>query len=96
MALLTRAQIDAELQTLPGWSFESDAIRKPFRFAGFPEAVAFVQRLVPEAEAADHHPDITINYGRVTVSWSTHNAGGVTQKDIDGARMADRHARGAA
>jgi 4a-hydroxytetrahydrobiopterin dehydratase len=95
MALLTRSEIDAALSTLPGWSFDQGAIRKQFTFSGFPEAVAFVSRLVPEAEAEDHHPDITINYRRVTLSWSTHSEGGVTQKDIDGARMADRHARGA-
>jgi 4a-hydroxytetrahydrobiopterin dehydratase len=48
---------------------------------------------VPDAEAADHHPDITINYRRVTLSFSTHSEGGVTLKDVDGARMADRKAR---
>ncbi len=93
MAHLTRAQIDDELRTLEGWAFEGGAIRKQFTFAGFPEAVAFVARLVPDAESADHHPDIAINYRRVTLSWSTHSEGGVTMKDIDGARMADRHAR---
>jgi 4a-hydroxytetrahydrobiopterin dehydratase len=48
---------------------------------------------VPDAEAADHHPDITINYRRVTLSWSTHDEGGLTAKDIAGARMAEGHAR---
>ena len=81
------------MRTLEGWAFEGGAIRKQFTFAGFPEAVAFVARLVPDAESADHHPDIAINYRRVTLSWSTHSEGGVTMKDIDGARMADRHAR---
>jgi 4a-hydroxytetrahydrobiopterin dehydratase len=52
-----------------------------------------VQRLVVDAEAADHHPDITINYKRVTLSYSTHSEGGLTEKDLDGARMADRKAR---
>lgn len=93
MPRLSQAEIDDHLKTLDGWTFDGDAIRKQFTFAGFPEAVAFVSRLVPDAEAADHHPDITINYRRVTLSWSTHSEGGVTMKDIAGARMADRHAR---
>ena len=54
------------------------------------DAVDFVARLVPHAEAADHHPDITINYRRVTLVYTTHSAGGLTPKDFDGARMADR------
>ena len=93
MALLTRQQIEQELKALDGWTLEGDAIRKQFTFKGFPEAVAFVNRLVPDAEAADHHPDVTINYRRVTLSWSTHDEGGLTAKDIAGARLADRHAR---
>ena len=93
MALLTGSQIDQELKTVDGWTRDGDAIRKQFTFKGFPEAVAFVNRLVPDAESADHHPDITINYRRVTLSWSTHSEGGLTAKDFAGARMADRHAR---
>ena len=93
MTLLSKADIDAQLKTLDGWSLDGNAIRKQFTFKGFPEAVAFVNRLVPDAERADHHPDITINYRRVTLSWSTHDEGGLTAKDIEGARMADRRAR---
>ena len=93
MALLTAQQVEQELKTLDGWTRDGEAIRKQFTFKGFPEAVAFVTRLVPDAETADHHPDITINYRRVTLSWSTHDEGGLTPKDIAGARMADRHAR---
>jgi len=93
MTLLPKTEINAQLKTLDGWSLDGNAIRKQYTFKGFPEAVAFVNRLVPDAERADHHPDITINYRRVTLSWSTHDEGGLTAKDIDGARMADRHAR---
>jgi 4a-hydroxytetrahydrobiopterin dehydratase len=93
MTLLTKTDVDAQLRTLEGWSLDGDAIRKQYTFKGFPEAVAFVNRLVADAERADHHPDITINYRRVTLSWSTHDEGGLTAKDIEGARMADRHAR---
>ncbi len=55
----------------------------------FPAAVDFVNRLVPGAERADHHPDIQINYKRVTLSYSTHSEGGLTAKDFDGAKMAE-------
>ena len=89
MSLLSRGQIEERLRALDGWRLERDAIVKQFTFAGFPEAVAFVTRLVPGAEAADHHPDITINYKRVTLSYSTHSEGGLTEKDFDGAQMAD-------
>ena len=93
MALLSKAEIDEQLKALNGWTLDGKAIRKQFTFKGFPEAVAFVNRLVPDAERADHHPDITINYRRVTLSWSTHDEGGLTAKDIAGAKMADGHAQ---
>ena len=87
---LTKVDIDQKLGALNGWVLEGDAIKKQYTFAGFPEAVAFVDRLVPEAEAADHHPDISINYRRVTLSYSTHSEGGLTEKDFAGAAAADR------
>jgi len=89
MALLSREEIDRRLKELGGWTLEGNAIKKQFVFAGFPQAVAFVTRLAPGAEAADHHPDITINYRRVTLVYSTHSDGGLTGKDFDGAKMAD-------
>jgi len=89
MALLTQDEITSRLAELDGWALEGNAITKQFTFAGFPEAVAFVQRLVPEAEAADHHPDVTISYRRVRLTYSTHSEGGLTAKDFAGARMAD-------
>ena len=93
MALLSKAEIDEQLKALNGWTLDGKAILKQFTFKGFPEAVAVVNRLVPDAERADHHPDITINYRRVTLSWSTHDEGGLTAKDMAGAKMADRHAQ---
>ena len=90
MARLSRDEIVRRLKELKGWTVEGDAIKKQFTFSGFPDAVAFVDRLVPEAEAADHHPDILINYKRVTLTYSTHSEGGLTDKDFAGALMADR------
>ena len=94
MALLTDEAIVRELDTLAGWTRDGNAIRKQFAFKGFPEAVAFVERLVPDCEAADHHPDVTINYRKVTLSYSTHSEGGLTIKDFAGARAADQKAEG--
>ena len=90
MARLSESEIAARLNGLRGWTREGDAIRKQFTFEGFPEAIAFVNRLAPEAEAADHHPDILINYKRVTLTYSTHSDGGLTAKDFAGAAGADR------
>ena len=72
------------------WTREGDAIRRQFTFASFPDAIAFATRLAFDAEAADHHPDVAINYKRVTLTYSTHSEGGLTKNDVDGARTADR------
>jgi 4a-hydroxytetrahydrobiopterin dehydratase len=92
MALLNDAEIEKHLTSLKGWTRDGNAMKKQFTLSGFPDAVAFVQRLVPDCEAADHHPDITINYRRVTLSYSTHSEGGITLKDIEGARQAEKRA----
>ena len=93
MGILSEKDVDAQLKKLTDWTLEGRAIRRQYTFNDFPAAVAFVNRLVPEAEAADHHPDILINYRRVTLIYSTHSEGGLTQKDFDGAAMADRKAK---
>jgi 4a-hydroxytetrahydrobiopterin dehydratase len=90
MAKLTRDEIQTRLKSLSGWTLDGDAIRKQFTFSGFPEAIAFVNRLAPDAEKADHHPDILINYKRVTLTYSTHSEGGLTIRDFEGAATADR------
>ena len=93
MAILSEQDVQKQLEKLPGWTLEGKSIKKQFTFPNFPAAVAFVNRMVPEAEAADHHPDIGINYRRVTLNYSTHSEGGLTQKDFDGARKADALAK---
>jgi 4a-hydroxytetrahydrobiopterin dehydratase len=84
-----RDEAQARLAELTGWTLDGDALRKQFVCRDFPDAVRFVQALVPGAEDADHHPDIQINYKRVTLIYTTHSAGGLTPKDFDGARLAD-------
>ena len=78
------------LASLPGWELKERAIQRQFTFRDFTEAVSFVVRLGFAAEAADHHPDILINYKRVTLTYSTHSAGGLTEKDFAGAEEATR------
>ncbi len=86
-AVLSEAEIQAQLATLPGWSRSGEKITLVKTFDGFPSAIAFVTQLVEPSEAAGHHPDLTISYNRVTVSLTTHDAGGLTQKDFDLARV---------
>ena len=90
MALLKPQEITERLEGLDGWAIDGKAIKKQFTLQDFPEAILFVSALVPGAEEADHHPDIEIHYKRVILSYSTHDEGGLTQKDFDGAAMAER------
>ena len=87
---LSQSDVDQRMKSLSGWTLQGNEILKQYTFKGFPEAIAFVNRLAPEAEAADHHPDILINYKRVTLTYSTHSEGGLTGKDFAGAALADR------
>jgi 4a-hydroxytetrahydrobiopterin dehydratase len=86
---LSQADIDQRMKTLNGWTLQGDEIRKQYTFKDFVAAIAFVNRLAPIADAADHHPDILINYKRVTLTYSTHSEGGLTAKDFTGAAAAD-------
>ena len=82
MAKLSAEQVSEKLKALPGWEFKNDAIVKQLKFKEFMDGIEFVGRIAEIAEAADHHPDMTINYTRITFSCSTHDQGGVTDKDI--------------
>ena len=90
MARLSLSEAEQRIKSLSGWTLEGDTIRKQYTFRDFVEAIAFVNCLAPKAEAADHHPDIVINYKRVTLTYSTHSEGGLTAKDFEGAATADR------
>jgi 4a-hydroxytetrahydrobiopterin dehydratase len=83
MSRLDERQIAERLAALTGWQRLGDAIRRTWRFADFKQAMAFVNRVAEAAEAADHHPDILIEYSRVTLTLSTHDAGGLTTRDFD-------------
>jgi len=69
-------------QAPDGWELVGDTLRRELTFKGFTAAVAFVDRMVAPANEARHHPDLEIHYNRVVVSLTTHDEGGVTEKDI--------------
>jgi 4a-hydroxytetrahydrobiopterin dehydratase len=82
MPRLSQAQIQQEMESLSGWCLANDAISKKFDLPTYPDAIAAVTRVGFEAEAADHHPDVTMSWKRVTFSLTTHDAGGLTEKDF--------------
>ena len=64
-----------------GWVEVDGALERTFELPSFPEAIAFVNRVAELAEAENHHPDVAISYKRVTLRWTTHSAGGITDRD---------------
>ena len=86
---LTPAEVDAKLAGRSGWTVKGDGLVRMYTFESFPDAIAFVTRLAFDAQAADHHPDLAVSYRKVTVTWSTHSEGGITDKDFEGTRQAD-------
>ncbi len=92
MTRLSDEEVRFALRGKEGWTFLDDAIHKEFRFPGFRGSIAFVNRLAERANAAGHHPDLEIHYNRVLVSLSTHDEGGVTDKDVSLAAEIDEAA----
>lgn len=82
VARLTDDEVTAALAGLPGWAREGDAIVKTFECPTFPGAIDFVVAVAERAESANHHPDIDIRWRRVRLALTTHDAGGLTDKDI--------------
>ena len=90
MAKLTSERVAALDATLPGWSVDGAAIRRTYEFANFIEAMSFVTKVAILSEKANHHPDIDIRWNRVRLLLTTHDAGGLTDKDADLAAAIDR------
>jgi 4a-hydroxytetrahydrobiopterin dehydratase len=82
MKPLSDAEITSRLSRLQGWERQDDAIQRTFSFEDFAGSMAFVNRVAELAEKADHHPDIDIRYSKVTLTLSTHDAGGLTERDF--------------
>ena len=81
------AQIAERLRALPGWYLEDGWIRRVYKTDGWPITLMLVNAIGFVAEAADHHPDLSVTWARVTVKLSTHSAGGITGKDFELARQ---------
>lgn len=82
MPILNPAQIRESLARLPGWQLNGNEIEQSFRFADFVEAMRFVNAVAAAAEQAGHHPDIDIRYNTVRLALSSHDAGGITERDM--------------
>ena len=89
MARLSDEEIDERLFALEGWERDGEAIRRQFTLEDFKGSVDFVNRLTPEAEEMNHHPDLEISWNKVTVTISTHSEGGLTENDFELARKVD-------
>jgi 4a-hydroxytetrahydrobiopterin dehydratase len=81
--LLTDAEIQAQAKNFPAWTVVDSKLQTTRKFKDFVAAIAFVNQLVEPAESAGHHPDIEISYNKVQITLTTHDAGGLTQKDFD-------------
>jgi 4a-hydroxytetrahydrobiopterin dehydratase len=77
------------VSTPAGWVEQGGALERTFELPSFAEAVAFVNRVAELAEQEGHHPDIEISYKKVTLRWTTHSAGGITDRDYELARRSD-------
>jgi 4a-hydroxytetrahydrobiopterin dehydratase len=85
-ATYDETQIAERLRELPGWYFEDGWIRRVYKTDGWPTTLMLVTAIGYLAEAAYHHPDLSVTWGRITVKLSTHSAGGITGKDFELAR----------
>jgi 4a-hydroxytetrahydrobiopterin dehydratase len=90
MHKLTAIQTRAALQSVPGWNRHGAAIARTFVFPDFPAAIRFVNAVARLAERAWHHPDIEVRWNQVTLTLTTHDAGGLTKKDFKLAKIFDR------
>lgn len=90
MSRLTAKQIQTKLATLEDWTRSGAVIQRTFAFNDFLQAMRFVDKVAAEAERVQHHPDIMVRYSKVTLALSTHDVGGISDKDFDFAVGADR------
>jgi len=95
MQKLDAQQVERAMAQLPGWQLDAGrgAISRRFEFGDFGQAFAFMTRIALYAEKNDHHPEWSNVYNRVDVTLTTHDANGLTQRDLDLARHADEAAR---
>src|SRR5450755_2171335 len=89
MPALTAKEIKLRLKTLPDWSKRAQTILRTFKFKGFLRGVDFVNRIARKAQKMNHHPDMDIRFDQVTLTLTTHDEGGITEKDFALAKQCD-------
>jgi 4a-hydroxytetrahydrobiopterin dehydratase len=83
---LNENEISQRLKNLRGWSVKENKLRKTFTFQNFKNAIEFINKIQPIADSMNHHPDICIFYNKVIIELTTHDEGGITEKDFELAR----------
>lgn len=89
---LSAAELQERLAALPGWRVENGAIQREYKTDGWPTTLMLVNAIGFLAEAADHHPDLVVSWGKVQVRLWTHSAGGITVSDVELARLIEKTA----
>jgi 4a-hydroxytetrahydrobiopterin dehydratase len=89
---LSPSDLDAALAKLPGWTVQESKLHRQFKFSSFVEAFGFMTRVALVAESMGHHPEWFNVYNQVTMDLTTHDAGGITQKDVKLAQQASAFA----
>jgi 4a-hydroxytetrahydrobiopterin dehydratase len=89
MPALHSKQIKLHLQAVPNWSKRAQTIRRTFKFEGFLKGIDFVNQIARKAQKMNHHPDIDIRFDQVTLTLTTHDEGGITEKDFLLAKQCD-------
>src|ERR1700683_750205 len=89
MPALNTNEISLHLKAVPDWSQQAHALYRTFKFEGFLMSIAFVRRIAKQAEKLKHHPDIDIRFNKVALTLTTHDEGGITEKDFSLARQCD-------
>jgi len=82
MPLLSTIEVSLALTSLPGWEIQNSELTRTFTFTDFRESMSFVNLVAALAERAQHHPDIDIRYNKVRLALVSHDAGGITDKDV--------------
>ena len=80
---MTSAQIETELKNLQGWELKNEKLHRELKFKNFVQAFGFMTQVAIRAEGMDHHPEWSNVYSRVTIDLTTHEAGGISQRDFD-------------
>ena len=89
MTPLTHDEISEEMKDFPDWAHRAKVITRTYKFDGFPQSIAFVDQIAKRAQKLKHHPDIDIRFDQVTLELTTHDAGGLTEKDFTLAEQSD-------